>query len=82
MKATYTIIVTAEEKENFWKYMEAIEQQKETMLINSVAFTNFELKEDENVQLAEGEEKKIPTAAFTVSLYSVYEMPEPDTEMK
>ena len=82
MKATYTIIVTAEEKENFWKYMEAIEQQKETMLINSVAFTNFELKEDENVQIAEGEEKKIPTATFTVSLYSVCEMPEPDTEMK
>lgn len=82
MKATYTINVTAEEKENLWKYMEAMEQQKETMIIDSVALTNIKIKEDENAQPAEGEEKAIPTATFVISVYSVCEMPEPDTEMK
>ncbi len=82
MKATYTINVTAEEKENLWSYMEAMEQQKETMIIDSVTLTNIEIKEDENAQPAEGEEEMLPEATFVVSLYSVYEMPEPDTEMK
>ena len=52
------------------------------MIIDSVTLSNLEIKEDENAQPAEGEEEMLPEATFVVSLYSVYEMPEPDTEMK
>lgn len=82
VKASYTITVTAEEKEKIWDYMKALEEQEETMLINSVTLSNIEIKEDENAQPSQDNSKKLPTATFIVSLYSVYEMPVPDTEMK
>lgn len=82
MKADYVITVTAEEQENIWNYMTAIEEQKETIIIDNVALTNIQIKEDKNAEPTEDDEKKLPTATFTISLYSVYEMSEPNTEKK
>ena len=82
IQAKYTITVTGEEKEDIWNYMKAIEEQEETILINSVTLQNIVLKEDKNAEPEdEEEEKPLPTAVFEVTLYSVYEMDEPNLEM-
>lgn len=83
IQAKYTIQVTGEEKENIWNYMAALEEQDETILINSVALQNIVLKEIEEEETAEeeDEEEKLPTATFTITLYSVYVMDEPNLEM-
>ncbi|MBR6581517.1 MAG: hypothetical protein IKK66_09505 [Ruminococcus sp.] len=82
VQAEYKITVEAEEKENIWKYMELLEQQEETILINSVQLKNIEIKEREDVVVEESEEEKLPTATFIVTLYSVFEMDEPYLEME
>ena len=80
LQAQYTINVSGE-KENIWNYMKAIEEQKETIIINSVGLTDIEIKEREDATPTDEEEEKVPTAQFTITLYSVYEMDEPNLEM-
>ncbi len=83
--AQYSISVTAEDKENIWNYLKAIEEQDETIIINSVSLSNLEIKEkEETASAGEGdeEEKPLPTAQFVISIYSVYELAQPDLEMK
>lgn len=84
IQATYTITVTAEEQENIWKYLETLEKQEETMLINSVALQNIVLKEDKDAEplTEEEKEKTLPGATFTITLYSVVRMDEPNLEME
>lgn len=68
-------------KENIWKYLKAIEDQSETILINKVDIEDydFEAQHDEEgyvtAEKPDGESK----AEVIISLYSVYEMDEPDT---
>lgn len=83
IQANYTITVTAEEKENIWNYMKALEEQNETILIKSVTLQNIVLKENENASAEEeeGEEELVPGATFNITLYSVYQMDEPNVEM-
>ncbi len=82
IQANYTITVTAEEKENIWNYMKALEEQEETILIKSVALQNIVLKENENAsEEEEGEKELVPGATFNITLYSVYQMDEPNVEM-
>lgn len=81
LQSQYTITVTAESKEELWKYMETIEKQTETILINSVSLANMEIKENPANAVEQGEEEELPTAQFVVTLYSIYEMDEPNVEM-
>lgn len=77
----YSISVTAEDKENIWNYMKAIEEQEETIIINSVSLGNIEIKENpDNASGNNDDEKPEPTAQFVVSLYSVYDLAQPDLE--
>ncbi|MDE5765072.1 MAG: type II secretion system protein M [Ruminococcus sp.] len=80
LQSQYTITVTAKDKDKIWKYMEAIENQPETILINSVSLANMEIKE-RPASRDDKEEEKDPTAQFVVTLYSIYEMDEPNVEM-
>ncbi|MDE6774849.1 MAG: hypothetical protein K2J37_00865 [Ruminococcus sp.] len=80
LQSQYTVTVTAKDKDNIWKYMEAIEKQPETILINSVSLANMEIKE-RPANRNEKDEEKDPTAQFVVTLYSIYEMDEPNVEM-
>lgn len=82
VQAEYKITVEAEEKENIWKYMELLEKQKETILINTVQLKNIEIKERKDVEVDEEEEELLPTATFIVTLYSVFEMDQPYLEME
>ncbi len=82
MKSEYTITVTGEEKEDIWNYISAIEEQKETIIIDSVSLSNIEIKEDPNKEETGDKEDRLPTASFSISLYSVVEMSQPDLEMK
>ncbi len=80
LSATYTITVEGE-KEDIWKYMEAIEKQSETIIINSISFTDLQLKERKDDDDEDEEEEEIlPSAQITVTLYSVYEMAQPYLE--
>lgn len=80
LQSQYTITVTADDKDKIWSYMEAIEKQPETILINSVSLANMEIKENP-ANRDEKDEEKLPTAQFVVTLYSIYEMNEPNVEM-
>lgn len=83
LSAQYTITVTAEEKDNLWEYMKALEEQDETIIINSVALTNVEIKEKENSNKNNNDDKEVvPGANFVISLYSVYDLAKPDLEQK
>lgn len=82
--SSYSIKVEGE-KENIWKYMQALEDQKETMIIDSVTLQNVVISEEAAKELADaaaaaGEEEKKATAQFSISLYSVYDMEEPNLE--
>ena len=78
----YTISVKGS-KENFWKYMQALEEQDKTIIINSISINGVYLKETAEVaealaaMEADGRE---PTAEIDISLYSVYELSEPNVE--
>jgi len=84
LAGSYNVRVEGD-KENIWKYMQALEEQKETMLIDSVSLTNVIISEEAAKELADataaagGEEAKA-TAQFNITLYSVYEMDEPNLE--
>ena len=82
--SSYSIKVEGD-KENIWKYMQALEEQKETMIIDSVTLQNVVISEEAAKELADaaaaaGEDEKKATAQFSISLYSVYDMEEPNLE--
>lgn len=81
LQSSYTITVEAEDKENIWNYMKALEEQEKTILINSVNLTNIEIKEKEGGNSEDGEEK-LPGATFTITIYSLIEMDTPNLEME
>lgn len=83
LAAQYSISVTAEDKENIWNYLKAIEEQEETIIINSVSLGNIEIKEKpNNSSRNDNEEELKPTAQFVISIYSVYDLAQPNLEMK
>lgn len=82
LAAQYTITVTAEDKENIWEYMKAIEEQDKTIIINSVSLTNIAIKEKEDSKNNDDDKEVVPGANFVVSLYSVYDLAKPDLEQK
>jgi hypothetical protein len=80
--ANYDIVVRGK-KEAVWNFMKALEEQDETVIINSVAIDDFTfgVTEDENgneIPPADGMDESNVT--FNVSLYSVYEMAKPNTD--
>ena len=82
--STYTLKVEGE-KENIWKYLQALEEQKETMIIDSVSLQNVVISEEAAKELADaaaaaGAEEPKPSAQITISVYSVYDMEEPNLE--
>lgn len=79
MQGQYSITVEGE-KENLWKYMELLEEQDETIIINSVNFTNLSIKEVKTSKSSDDEEEQIPSAQFVITLYSVYDLAEPNLE--
>ncbi|MCM1132334.1 MAG: hypothetical protein NC340_02575 [Ruminococcus flavefaciens] len=74
----YSISVTAEDKQNIWDYMTAIEEQDETIIINSVTLGNIEIKEVPGDSKDDDEDVAQPTAQFVISLYSVYDLAQPN----
>lgn len=83
LAAQYSISVTAEDKENIWNYLKAIEEQEETIIINSVSLGNIEIKEKPKTSSGnDNEEEPEPTAQFVISIYSVYDLAKPNLEMK
>lgn len=81
LSATYTVTLEGS-KEDIWKYMETIESQPETIIINSITFSDLQLKEMKDDEAAEDddEEEVLPKAQMTLTLYSVYEMDQPYLE--
>jgi len=83
---TTTYVVNVEgEKENIWNYLKALEDQDETMIITSVSLKNLIIDEDaakeqEDKDAADGKEKSVPQAQIQISLYSVYDLAEPNLE--
>lgn len=78
LQAQYSIQVEGE-KENVWNYLKALEEQKETMIINSVNLTNIEIKEKDRANMTEEEKaEKKPAAQIVITLYSLYELSEPN----
>ncbi|MDE7363349.1 MAG: hypothetical protein K2N27_00450 [Ruminococcus sp.] len=83
LSAQYTITVTAEEKDNLWEYMKALEEQDKTIIINSVALTNVEIKERDDLNTNQNDDEEVtPGANFVITLYSVYDLAKPDLEQK
>ncbi len=83
LAAQYSISVTAENKEDIWNYLKAIEEQEETIIINSVSLGNIEIKErPDNSSGNNNEEKVQPSAQLVISIYSVYDLAQPNLEMK
>lgn len=82
MGAKYGVKVRGK-KENIWKYMQAIADQDETIIINSVDIADYtfqgQVDEKERVTPNENGESEV---SFVLTLYSVYEMEKPNTEMK
>lgn len=80
--------------ENIYKYMELIENFNDAIIIESVSLDEHKEEDEENQTSGEGEEGAAPTpsepevddedkiwdAEMVISLYSVYEMSEPDVE--
>lgn len=70
-------------KENIWKYLQAIADQEETIIINSVDIADYTFQgnvdEKERVTPNENGESEVN---IVMTLYSVYEMEKPNTEAK
>ena len=84
ISTTYTINVEGE-RENIWNYLKALEEQDETMIIDSVSLKNIIIDEDaakeqEDKDAADGKEKSVPQAQIVISIYSVYDLAEPNLE--
>lgn len=82
MAAQYGVKVRGK-KENIWKYMQAIADQDETIIINSVDILDYtfqgQVDEKERVTPNENGESEVN---LVLTLYSVYEMEKPNTEAK
>lgn len=84
LSGIYDISVTGT-KENIYSYLKAIEDQGQTIIINSVSLANTAIGERAMQKLAEadaeaGVEKREATAKINISIYSVYDLSEPDLE--
>ena len=92
LSSTYTISVTGT-RENIWNYLKAIEEQDKTIIINSVSLNGMVISPDQyekqadflGVELTDDEKEMLEddaevSAQFTVSLYSVYDLSEPNVE--
>lgn len=92
LASNYNISVTGT-KENVWKYLKTIEDQDETIIINTVGLSNVifnpeAIKKQADVlgeeltdlQKEQMEEDAEITASFNITLYSVYELSEPNVE--
>lgn len=82
LSGSYSISVKGS-KENIWKYMEALEQQDKTIIINSITIDGVFLKETEEAAAflaAMAEAGEEPTANIDITLYSVYTLSEPNVE--
>lgn len=78
--STYNVTVKGE-KEKIWDFLSEIEEQDKAIIINSVSYTNVSItdEEDETANMSEEDkEKNMPTASFNISVYSLYELSEPD----
>lgn len=73
----YSISVKGK-KEAIWNYMKALEEQEETIIINSVTLGNVEFKENSGYRTGNDDEEA--TAQFVITLYSVYDLAEPNVE--
>ncbi|MDO4863961.1 MAG: hypothetical protein Q4A05_07315 [Ruminococcus sp.] len=89
---TYSISVTGT-KEAIWKYLEAIEKQDKTIIINSVSLNGVIIDVDAykaqmdalEIELSEEQEAALEddaevSAQFNITLYSVYDLSEPNVE--
>ncbi|SEK53231.1 hypothetical protein SAMN02910353_00826 [Ruminococcus sp. YRD2003] len=92
LSSNYTIAVTGT-RENIWNYLKAIEDQDKTIIINNVSlngiiispeqyekqadFLGVELSDEEKEMLEDDAEV---SAQFTITLYSVYDLSEPNVE--
>lgn len=84
INTTYTINVEGE-RENIWNYLKALKEQDETIIIDSVSLKSLIIDEDaakeqEDKDAADGKEKSVPQAQINISLYSVYDLAEPNLE--
>ena len=84
ISTTYTINVEGE-RENIWNYLKALEDQDKTMIIDMVSLKNIIIDEDaakeqEDKDAADGKEKSVPGAQIQITLYSVYDLAEPNLE--
>ncbi len=80
--SNYSVTVEGD-KEKIFNYLKAIEEQDKTIIINSVSLTNVPIGEKAEQKLresAEGGEIPKATANLTISLYSVYDLSEPNLE--
>ena len=83
LKAQYAVTVTGT-RENLWKYMAAIEEQDEAVIINSVTIADYSFgqNDDTNTGATIGEELEEGESSIdmVISCYSVYEMGKPNTD--
>lgn len=92
LSTTYTISVTGT-KEHIWNYLKAIEEQDKTITINSISLNGLIIDVDQykkqldflDTELTEEQEKMLEddaeaTAQLNLTLYSVYDLAEPNVE--
>lgn len=92
LSSTYSISVTGT-KEAVWKYLEALEKQDKTIIINSVSLNGVTIDVDAykkmvdalDMELSEEQEAALEddaevSAQFNITLYSVYDLSEPNVE--
>lgn len=84
ISTSYTVNVEGE-RENIWNYLKALEEQDKTIIVDTASLKEIIIDEDEAKEQAEkdaadGKEKSVPQAQFTISLYSVYDLAEPNLE--
>lgn len=87
LTGNYTISVTGTQ-ENIWNYLQAIEEQDKTIIINSVSLSNATISKEAlekqaralGTELKNDEEEPEVTANLSITLYSVYELSEPNLE--
>lgn len=76
MGADYNISVTGK-KDNIWDFMQALAEQEETIIINTVSIADYTFGADEASNQLQGDEES--TVTFSITAYSIYEMAKPNT---
>ena len=76
MASDYAITVTGK-KENIWDFMQALADQEETLIINSVAIADYTFGAEPDSSELQGDEES--SVVFHVTAYSIYEMAKPNT---